>query len=66
MFSCGATDQDLLAPLNPWKSAVQTDGHRVGEKEGRETDERQGSVDLNVICQIEHQTFYTEENREVR
>jgi hypothetical protein len=21
----------------------------------------QGSVDLNVICQIEHQTFYTEE-----
>jgi hypothetical protein len=24
-----------------------------------------GSVDLNVICQIEHQTFYTEENREV-
>jgi hypothetical protein len=22
-------------------------------------------VDLNVICQIEHQTFYTEENRGV-
>jgi hypothetical protein len=22
-------------------------------------------VDLNVICQIKHQTFYTEENREV-
>jgi hypothetical protein len=23
-------------------------------------------MDLNAICQIEHQTFYTEENREVR
>jgi hypothetical protein len=28
---------------------------------------RQESVlDLNVICQIEHQNFYTEGNREVR
>ena len=30
-----------------------------------QTDSTQGSVDLNVICQIKHQTFYTEENREV-
>ena len=25
----------------------------------------EGSVDLNVIFQIEHQTVYTEQNREV-
>ena len=29
------------------------------------TDSTEGSVDLNAICQIEHQMFYTEENREV-
>jgi hypothetical protein len=38
-----------------------------GQGVGRiwQTDPTQGSVDLNVICQIEHQTFYTEEKREV-
>ena len=32
----------------------------------RQTETRKSVLDLNVICQIEHQTFYTEENREVR
>jgi hypothetical protein len=27
--------------------------------------EHKGVWYLNVICQVEHQTFYTEENREV-
>jgi hypothetical protein len=33
---------------------------------GWQTDSTQGRVDMKVICQIEHQTLYTEENREVR
>ena len=31
----------------------------------RQTQTQESVLDLNVICQIEHQTFYTEENREV-
>jgi hypothetical protein len=38
---------------------------RWARSQWESTDSTQGSVDLNVICQIEHQTFYTEENREV-
>jgi hypothetical protein len=31
----------------------------------RQTQTRESVLDLNVICQIEHQTFYTEDDREV-
>jgi hypothetical protein len=30
-----------------------------------DTQTQESVLNLNVICQIEHQTFYTEENREV-
>jgi hypothetical protein len=38
----------------------------VGEKKVTNRHEHKGMWYLNVICQIEHQTFNTEENREVR
>ena len=31
----------------------------------RQTQTGESVLDMKVICQIEHQTFYTEENREV-
>jgi hypothetical protein len=62
-----AMDQAQWALLNLCKSESRTDGHRVSENWGVTNRQDTGSVlDLNVICQFEHQTFYTEENREVR
>ena len=37
-----------------------------GQGVGGVTDTNTGSVDLNVISQSEHQTYITEENKEVR
>jgi hypothetical protein len=57
---------NLTWVLDPWVKL----GFRLqvgkGVSKSGVTDSTQGSVVLNVICQIEHQTFYTEENREVR
>jgi hypothetical protein len=42
-------------------------GCRYGKGVGESDKKMQHkSVDLNVICETKHQTFYTEENREVR
>jgi hypothetical protein len=50
---------DRLGPLSVWNESLVQVGK---ESEGIDR-QTQGSVDLNVICQIEHQTFYTEKNR---
>jgi hypothetical protein len=54
---------DPLWFLSAWNGSLVAGGQGVGRN--WQTDSTQGSVDLNVICQIEHQTLYTEENREV-
>jgi hypothetical protein len=65
----------MCAADRPQSGPPQSDGElRVPDrwaKSWRERGDRQtqtqGSVlYLNVICQIEHQTFHAEENREVR
>lgn len=62
----GAMDWSQSAPLN----LLEKSGFRTGGQELLRNDKQiqtQGSVlYLNVICQIEHQSFNTEENREVR
>jgi hypothetical protein len=55
---------DPLGPLSAWNGSLVAGGQGVGGN--CQTDLTQPSVDLNVIFQIEHQTFYREENREVR
>jgi hypothetical protein len=54
---------DPLGPLSAWNESLVTGGQEVCGS--WQTDSTQGNVYLNVICQIELQTFYTEENREV-
>jgi hypothetical protein len=57
------TAADPLGPLFAWNGSLITGGQGISGNWQRVLTQR--SVDLNVICQIKHQTFYTEENREV-
>ena len=62
-----AVDQPQFAPLNPReKSEFRYRWVGVGKKDDKQTQTQGDVLYLNVICQIEHQTFNTEENREVR
>jgi hypothetical protein len=49
------------ALLNLCESEYWTDGHRVSGKGGDKQTRRESVLNLSVICQIEHQTFYAEE-----
>jgi hypothetical protein len=61
-----ATDQPQSATLNPWEKSGSWSGGQELARNDKQI-RTQGSVlYLNVIFQIKHQTFYTEENREVR
>ena len=62
-----AMDQPQSASLHlQKKSGVPVTGGQGGGTDDKQI-QTQGSVlYLNVICQIEHQAFNTEENREVR
>ena len=55
--------QTLWAPLSAWNGSLVAGGQSVGWVTNRRTQER--SRNLNVIFQIEHQTFYAEDNKEV-
>ena len=58
-----AADRSHLGPKSTGKTRVPV----VKGKQGVGADDRhRESVYLDVICQIRHQTFNTEENREVR
>ena len=57
--------QTLWAPLSVWNGSLVAGGQSVG-RDDRQMQAGEVVWNLNVICQIEHQTFYTEENREVR
>jgi hypothetical protein len=64
------TGEMLQSSLSRPPSICRKLGFWIGGQESARNDKQiwpQGSVlYLNVICQIEHQTFNTEENREVR
>ena len=63
IFICRRTS--LGSSIHGWYSDSSYRWAKESAKVGWQTDSTQGSMDLNVICQIKHQTFYTEENREV-
>ena len=60
------TQTELRRSLNPWEN--QDFSIQVGKESVLSVNQTrtQGSVDLNVISQSEHQTYITEENKEVR
>ena len=65
-FCCGLAS--VSPPQSLGESRFPVTGGQELEKRGwqTDTDTRECAYNLNVICQIEHQTFNTEENREVR
>ena len=55
--------QTLWAPLSVWNgSLIRWAKRRISDKQ---THTGEFVLDLNVIFQIEHQTFYAEDNKEV-
>ena len=58
------TQTEIRRSLNPWESqdfSIQVGKESVSSVNQTRT---QGSVDLNVISQSEHQTYNTEEKQE--
>jgi hypothetical protein len=52
---------DPFGPLSSWNKSLEQMGKELAGIDRLDTRE----CGSEVICQIEHQTFYTEENREV-
>ena len=60
------TQTELRRSLNPWENqdfSIQVGKESVSSVNQTRT---QGSVDLNVISQSEHQTYITEGDKEVK
>jgi hypothetical protein len=56
--------QTLWAPLSAWNGSLVAGGQSIGWID-RQMHTGEVVLDLNVISQIEHQIFYTEDNKEV-
>jgi hypothetical protein len=56
--------QTFWVPVSVWNGSLDVGGQRVDE---RQTDTHTGEFEwnLSVILQLEHQTFYAEDNKEV-
>jgi hypothetical protein len=56
--------QTFWVPVSAWNGGLSTGGQSVDEWQ---TDTHTGEFvwNLNVILQLEHQTFYAEDNKEV-